>query len=772
MKKTFLTLALAFLAGCVGTFAQEAEKPLLTIGCVSDVHNMNNMITPSSGKTSDITVRSSLTEVLNRWHSEENVDVIIFGGDTESDKTIKEANSRMVHKRMIDTMHDFFPEGKQPCVLYVAGNHEYEVANFDAIPKPYNAYDPFEEVLQQDLGPLTSENSFYEDADNGNLGKTRVLAAYHYNLYGLDFVVLNCGKHFFNYAWDYQYSEESVAWVKNKLDEIYAEDPDKTVFFCLHVPFEDSNSLNSGKGMKDVAATKALKAALAEHPNLIMLYGHDHGKDTAFSRTHTSQRVTHYDINGNVIATTDSTHVDGPVYNDEGEPVENFSANVTLYNDAIKKYLSVDDNNITVSADEMTFPMFGTDGDFTMNMIYNDATRALHIGSNGRYSRGDATTFNLYDEAGKKVITPEDGKAYYIVSKYLTSYYALSNELYSPGSTSQRMNSVKVEITEDLASITPLTDGNCLWKITVKSQEEEDQPDDGTFKSGKFYFHHTATGKYLGYNTYNLTTVDDPNPCVVETTGTNLFSITPAGAPSSINGAHMYFSSSSKRFSGNGSVTNFYLLKVEDPSASTLTLTPAAAPEIGGTYVVATLYSGQLYAVTGTTYSPGSDSQRVNSYVLGAMPASGSISVSASTVADCLWTLEEVKDTPTPAGQSSFFSIFMGSLRYYYNTIDTGDPTDMPTVVQALMLYVYPDRVELELKNYNKTGLLSGIQVNKRLATYTAIRPINVTRPEPDGISSAVTAKSSRNQVCDLSGRRTSTASHGCYIVNGRKVVK
>ena len=271
MKKTFLTLALTFFAGCLATFAQNDEKPLLTIGCVSDVHNMNNMITPSSGKTSDITLRSSLTRVLDRWHSEENVDVVVIGGDTESDKTIKEANSRMVHKRMIDTMHDFFPEGKQPCVLYVAGNHEYEVANFDAIPKPYNAYDPFEEVLQQDLGPLTSENSFYEDADNGNLGKTRVLAAYHYNLYGLDFVVLNCGKHFFNYAWDYQYSVESVNWVKNKLDEIYAEDPDKTVFFCLHVPFEDSNSLNSGKGMKDVAATKALKAALAEHPNLIML---------------------------------------------------------------------------------------------------------------------------------------------------------------------------------------------------------------------------------------------------------------------------------------------------------------------------------------------------------------------------------------------------------------------------------------------------------------------------------------------------------------------
>ena len=771
MKKHLLALMLTLSAGSLTTFAQTEEKPLLTIGCVSDVHNMNNMITPSSGKVSDITVRSSLTEVLKRWQQEEDVDVIVFGGDTESDKTIKEANSKMVHQRMTETMRSFFPEGKQPCVLYVAGNHEYEVANFDAIPKPYNAYIPFEQAMQQDMGPLADSDCFYEEADNGSLGKTRLLAAYHYNLYGFDFVVLNAGKHFFQYAWDYQYSTESVQWVKNKLNAIYADDPDKTVFFCLHVPFSDSNSLNSGKGMKDNAATQALKSALCEHPNLIMLYGHDHGKDTAYSTTHTSQRVTLYDTNGNVISSTDATHVDGPVYNSEGEPVEKYAANISLYNAACRKYLIVDSYNLNVGTSEQTYAISGADGEFTLSMTFDGSTRSLHIGSNGRYSRGDATTFMLYDEAGQRITKPEDGKAYYIVSKYISGYYALANDVYSPGSSSQRMNSVQVAVSEDLSAITPLSGGNCLWTLAVKEQQE-DKPDDGTFTSGKFFIRHVADGKYLGFDSYNLTTTSAPATATITLSSAALFTIDIAGAPSSINGSKLYFSTGSKRFSGNGQSTAFRLMKVADPSAATLTLTAADKPEVGGTYIIATEYSGKYYAVTGTTYSPGGSSQRVNAFDLGSVSSTGSISVSAGTVADCLWTLEEVTDKPVVAGDPSFFSIFMGSLRYYYNTIDTGDPSDCPTVVQALMLYVYPDRVELELKNYNKTGLIKGIQINDRLATYTTYRTVNVVRPV-EGIGTPLSTLGGGQAVIrDLSGRCVPATSRGCYIQDGRKLLK
>ena len=125
----------------------------------------------------------------------------------------------------------------------MSGNHEYEVANWDNIPKSYNAGDYYTYPMKEDIGELSENDAFYEDADNGELGKMSLLAAYHYVIIGFDFVVLNAGKHFFQGAWDYKYSEESVQWVAEKLAEIYAENPEKTVFFAVHVPFSDSNSL-------------------------------------------------------------------------------------------------------------------------------------------------------------------------------------------------------------------------------------------------------------------------------------------------------------------------------------------------------------------------------------------------------------------------------------------------------------------------------------------------------------------------------------------------
>ena len=42
----------------------------------------------------------------------------------------------------------------------------------------------------------------------------------------------------------------------------------------------------------------------------------------------------------------------------------------------------------------------------------------------------------------------------------------------------------------------------------------------------------------------------------------------------------------------------------------------------------------------------------------------------------------------------------MGSLRYYNNSIEDGPTVEDSKVVQNLMMYVYKDRIELQMKNH------------------------------------------------------------------------
>lgn len=314
--------------------ASGSGKPLLTIACVSDIHTQEGWLSNTNWDDKDngyykakdikdVRVRESLVEAVKALKGE-NVDVLIVGGDCQSDATVDEEHWRQVRRLMADELRSVKPAGEDVPVLYVNGNHEYEVAstwgangqgyyNWRHI-RPFNAGEYYEFPMLSDIGVLASDyDCFYEDAPNESLLTTKktmpVLAAYHYSIKGFDFVVLNCGKHLFHNANNYTYSDESVEWVARKLQQIYADDPtrSKTVFFALHIPFGDSNSINinEDKGMSYFGSTHRLKQVLAQYPGLVMLYGHDHGQDMAFIRSKTSQRVTRYDTQGNVMATAD-----------------------------------------------------------------------------------------------------------------------------------------------------------------------------------------------------------------------------------------------------------------------------------------------------------------------------------------------------------------------------------------------------------------------------------------------------------------------------------
>ena len=68
-------------------FAQ--DKPILTFGCLSDLHSQQGLI---SGKVDEIRLRGTITNTLERMKAEENLDLIVLGGDYLSDVTIPYEN--------------------------------------------------------------------------------------------------------------------------------------------------------------------------------------------------------------------------------------------------------------------------------------------------------------------------------------------------------------------------------------------------------------------------------------------------------------------------------------------------------------------------------------------------------------------------------------------------------------------------------------------------------------------------------------------------------
>lgn len=612
MRTRLLLLIVAFLswAGMSNAQNEDKDKPLLTLACISDIHTERSLIE----NIDDIALRGSFTRTISIIKRDEKIDAMLLGGDCTSDATIPYANWEKVRTLIAKRSRLAFPSSASTPVLYVTGNHDYEVANWDNIPKPYNAGDYYSYPMKQDIGELAESEAFYEDADNGELGTMTLLAAYHYVINGFDFVILNCGKNFFQNAWNYVYSEESVKWVADKLAEIYDGHPNKVVFFALHVPFADSNSIREpSKGMASSPGEKLLKQTLSKYPNLIMLYGHDHGGDKAYTRVKTSQRVTRYNTSGQVIATTDDTHVD---------------------------------------------------------------------------------------------IMPE-------------------------------------------------------------GVEDEDATDKVNIN---WYIQSAASGEYLGFNSVNLGMVADPTLVTIEVTNADnyAFALKVSGSASEANGNYV-ISSSNGRFSANTNNYPTYFYKVTERTETSITAIKTDELKEDESYLIVAENAKdrtKLYALTNEGY-PATNSNRLVG--LPVEPVDGVITISASQ-SNALWNLQVAKEETE--GDPSFFSAFMGSMRYYYNTIDPGDmPTETPNIVQALMVYVYPDRVELHMKNYNRSGTINGITVNKILAPYISYRPVEI--PEPTAVQGTFLKDMhvETAELYDLVGRKVNHATKGLYITKGQKVI-
>ena len=576
---------------------------------------------------------------------------MVLGGDCTSDATISQQSWMRVRELMATATRGAFQDERPTPVLYATGNHDYEVANWDRLPKPYNAGDYYSFPMREDVGVLDFDDAFYEQAPNGNLGQMTLLAAYHYKVKGFDFVVLNCGKNFFASAWDYIYSEESVQWVADKLAQIYADQPDKTVFFALHIPFGDSNSISSPqKGIYCSPGERLLKQTLSKYPNLIMLYGHDHGRNTGYSRRKTSQRVTHYDRLGHVITTTDDSHVDGTT-----QDPENDDNRFYLRNEGTQMFLGTDSYNLTAMAARtaVTFTPVATNAfSADVEMLNSMSSKFVHIGTNARFSGGDPSNIYLYEVTAdadgiqaSRASRPEDGKTYLMVTQYNGSWYALSGDFYGAASEEQRLVGTRVTMATNKLTLSVAANKLLEWTFESAAQVPA--------STTRWYVQNNKNQRYLGLNNVNLSTVDYENLVTFDLQSelTKQYTIAVSGSGSEAAGSYIV-SSTDGRFSCSTERNPTWVYRVDDTSTSRITASRVTELHDGDQVIFVAQNqknTSELYALTNAEYAASASSCRLNGLKI--TDKEGTITVAKSRT-DLIWTLHAV-----PEAEPSFVSV-------------------------------------------------------------------------------------------------------------------
>lgn len=272
-------------------------EPIFTLAVISDLH------TDAGIEGWEEPIRGSVTLTTKAIYEQEDADVILLGGDLTSahmgsswgsSDAEKIANFKAAQNAIIEAAESATDSHR---VLYATGNHDFAIGL-----KTFNSGDYIdaqerylpELVDAKSIDDVEANAYFQKTMPSGTAAGVEHVLAYHYNIDGLDFIVLNTPYIGADKHNDYNYDTDSLNWIKNKLDAI---GKDKTVFFIAHYPLNTDKNLSSGKGVN--AATQAVlkESVLDEYPNAIYLYGHDHGGYKIVADTY--ERVTTYDANGN-----------------------------------------------------------------------------------------------------------------------------------------------------------------------------------------------------------------------------------------------------------------------------------------------------------------------------------------------------------------------------------------------------------------------------------------------------------------------------------------
>ncbi len=284
MKKAVTTITLILILviaiSSVAFICYDIKQPILTVMCISDLHNQQNILENGS-------IRGTITDTCKKaLENEKKVDVVLIGGDVTSNTKVPKEKVDAVLSNVVDAISPLTDN-----ILWVAGNHDFNAGEEDG----YESAQYYDFYMKDKIGKLSNNNSYFEEW-NGR----KNLLAYHYQINDFDFVGISTKHETMDgdlESHNYTYTDGAIEWVDKKLSRLPS---DKTVFVFGHFPFRDSKSISkTEKGMLE-ECDKKFKAVLAKYPNVIYLYGHDHGTDSAYVREDTAQRVTEYMSDGNV----------------------------------------------------------------------------------------------------------------------------------------------------------------------------------------------------------------------------------------------------------------------------------------------------------------------------------------------------------------------------------------------------------------------------------------------------------------------------------------
>ena len=153
MKKRYQRILAAVLAlGIILTglpktavWAKDEEEPILTIACLSDLHNQMSLI--DQANVENVRLRGTVSRTLQAIKEQEEIDLMILCGDYTSDSSnIPEANWLRIRELMVQATRDAFPDSDNTPVLWVDGNQDYEIT------REYNAGDYYTYPKKEDVG--------------------------------------------------------------------------------------------------------------------------------------------------------------------------------------------------------------------------------------------------------------------------------------------------------------------------------------------------------------------------------------------------------------------------------------------------------------------------------------------------------------------------------------------------------------------------------------------------------------------------------------------
>ncbi len=263
------------------------EDPLLTVACISDLHADYGLQSRSPY------VRNCVITTLRRIGAEEDADIVLFGGDNTSDNAgLSERGgwSYQTYQKVIAAYGTLAGEATESGrSLWAAGNHDYQAGEDDG----YDSYAGYESIMKEGCGdPI----SVYRQKDDRTLSDQRYpdyIMGLHYNVEGFDFIVLNAP-----YSKALCYSTGTLQWLRNRLAAI---GEDRTVFLLTHYPFDAQQLTVPDYGLSGEQYT-AMKNVLQNYPNVIYLYGHNHGRnDSVYISQDTFERIDFYTKSGKVV---------------------------------------------------------------------------------------------------------------------------------------------------------------------------------------------------------------------------------------------------------------------------------------------------------------------------------------------------------------------------------------------------------------------------------------------------------------------------------------